>query len=546
MQCPHAGELREAIANTELLVPVIGSFSAGKSSLINTFIGREMLPVGIKPETELATELRYAEDERIEAVLLSGGTLRFDIAEMSSLKARANEFSHLRLWARCEALARIAPLVLVDMPGFDSTLANHNKAIANYIDKGAHYLVVVSVETGGVTRSMQRQLADIQELDRDFSLLLSKANVRAESEVDEVAAKIEEQAEDAFGTHRAVRKIGLDGAAKLQSALDAIDPEQLVESLFQGDVKRTHLEITEAINVALAGLETNATDNLHAVEEMKAGLVKVEHKREDLVADIEARYSSSAVRNCVDAVGHALEAGVPELVAAGMSGNRETLSRAVTEIVRGSLIRKIKAQMSEISQKIVAEFALELDDLNALMSVYTADADWVGRVTTNTTQLFEQANRGVSRLSEYMVKKNGTQTIYKVATTILAVTTNVVFPLLELVIIFLPDLLQPFFEARRRETIEANVRTEIIPGIKASLREKLPDIFREQVELLVRQVSGQFESAIAEKKEALEKLEQERRNHQESIQQRVAGLRDLQQRLNTLADEQLYGSEVVA
>ena len=539
IQYPRAEALREAIESTELLVPVIGAFSAGKSSLINALIGRDLLPVGIRPETELATELRHSEQERLEAITLDGQALTFDIEEMASLKARAAEFSHLRLWVRSDALARIAPLVIVDMPGFDSTLENHNKAIANYIEKGTHYLVVVSVESGGITRSTERQLADIHELDRDFSLVLSKTNLRADSEVDEIATKIEEQASDAFGSRRAVRRIGLDGAAQLELALGAIDPEHVIQNLFGVEIKHAYFEITESINATIAALKASSADNAHAIEEMAAHLQKIERKREDLIADVEARYSTSAVRSCVEEVGRALEQGMNELVEAGMSANRDTLSRAVTEIVRGALIRKIKAQMSEISQRIVADFSLELGDLNALMSAYTSDADWANHVTANASQLLEQASRGVSRLGEVLGNKDNAKAIYRVATTILAVTTNVVFPVLELVIIFLPDLLAPFFEARRRETIERNIRTEMIPGIKSSLHEKLPEIFKEQVALVIGQVSAQFESAIAEKKAAIETLEQKRREHQGNLDQQGAQLRALQAQLNALADQYL-------
>ncbi|KER71511.1 hypothetical protein HR51_14700 [Burkholderia cepacia] len=531
--------MREAIESAELLVPVVGSFSAGKSSLINAFIGRDLLPVGIKPETELATELRHAEQERLEAVTRDGRTLSFDIEEMASLKARAAEFSHLRLWIRSDALARIAPLVLVDMPGFDSTLENHNKAIANYIEKGTHYLVVVSVESGGITRSLERQIADIHELGRDFSLVLSKTNLRADSEVDEVVAKIEEQAEDAFGSRRTVQRIGLDGAAQFSATLSAIEPERIVQSLFGAEVKRTYFEITESINATLAALKSSSSDNADAVDAMASHLLKIERKREDLIADVEARYSASAVRRCVEEVGRALEQNMHELVEAGMSTNRDALSRAVTEIVRGTLIRKIKSQMNEIGQKIVADFSLELGDIDALMSAYTSDGEWASHVTANASQLLEQAGHGFNRLGKILSDKDKAKAIYRVATTIVAVTTNVVFPLLELVIIFLPDLLAPFFEARRRETIENTIRTTVIPGIKSSLHDKLPAIFKEQVAQVIGQVGAQFESAIAEKKAAIEKLEQERHDHQSNLDQQETQLRALQERLNALTHEYL-------
>ena len=41
-------------------VPVVGSFSAGKSTLLNALLGERLLGVGVDPETSVPAELRYA------------------------------------------------------------------------------------------------------------------------------------------------------------------------------------------------------------------------------------------------------------------------------------------------------------------------------------------------------------------------------------------------------------------------------------------------------------------------------------------------------
>lgn len=69
--------LLEKVLETELVVPVIGAFSAGKSSLLNTLIGQNVLPVGIAPETELATELRYSAEEQSSSLSFSVGSFLF-------------------------------------------------------------------------------------------------------------------------------------------------------------------------------------------------------------------------------------------------------------------------------------------------------------------------------------------------------------------------------------------------------------------------------------------------------------------------------------
>ncbi len=59
--------LLESVQKQQLVIPVVGNFSAGKSTLLNRFLEKSVLPTAITLETSLATELHYSANERIEA-----------------------------------------------------------------------------------------------------------------------------------------------------------------------------------------------------------------------------------------------------------------------------------------------------------------------------------------------------------------------------------------------------------------------------------------------------------------------------------------------
>ncbi len=63
---------RSALAQDDITVAIVGRFKAGKSSFINHFIGRFILPVGVVPVTTVVTEIQFGPTERAEGDLKSG------------------------------------------------------------------------------------------------------------------------------------------------------------------------------------------------------------------------------------------------------------------------------------------------------------------------------------------------------------------------------------------------------------------------------------------------------------------------------------------
>lgn len=140
-------DIQTAVNTGKLLVPVVGEFSAGKSSLLNKFMGKNVLSVGINPETAIPSELYFSESEYCEGVTRDGTVTRLnDDSDITN-------YVCLRRYIKSDALKKLEPIVLVDMPGFDSPLDAHNKAIFNYLDRGSHYVVLTPVDAGTISAS---------------------------------------------------------------------------------------------------------------------------------------------------------------------------------------------------------------------------------------------------------------------------------------------------------------------------------------------------------------------------------------------------------
>ena len=71
-------------SNRWLDVVVLGQFKAGKSSMINSFLQREILPMGVLPVTAIITRLVYAPRDKITITRLDGSKFEIKPGELSA------------------------------------------------------------------------------------------------------------------------------------------------------------------------------------------------------------------------------------------------------------------------------------------------------------------------------------------------------------------------------------------------------------------------------------------------------------------------------
>ncbi len=558
IQSDEIGNLREDVKQTELLIPMIGSFSAGKSSLLNAFLGADVLGVGLTPETELATELRYSSDPHILALRLDGSCERLDVSLLSSLKTRASEFTHLQLYLDNPHLQSLSPLVLVDMPGFGSSLANHNKAIAYYLPRGAHFVVVTSIEDGNITQSMMRQLDILQTYGRDFTFVLNKVNLRSDEQINEVAGLIEEQIKFNFSTTQPLVRIGLDGSTRIAEVLAKLEPEHIVRRLFEDRLKDLTHSLTNQVNLALTSLKRNQVENEHALSELANGIRQIERKRDNILADLRDQQLDRTVDRCISEAGRDLENAKEELVNSALSGNQEAFSRIVSDIVRGSMTRTIKDQMDLISRSVVSDFSQALGELGKSMGNFNNDPNWLNSMSERICRSLQKTGETLGNWSNSLAERNARELEtrkketdwkegqplprirYQSLATIIAVTTSVVNPLIELAIIFLPNILSFINEGRQRDQLRQKILNEVIPSVKRELRGKLPQLLNAQLDNLVAQVSAEFEHEIGEKQKIINELQSNRSKDSQIIERQIAEFLDVRERLQLLAKGTLY------
>lgn len=520
--------LKEALQDYELLIPVVGEFSAGKSSFLNSFIGRKILSVAVTPETAVATEIRYFNEEYAEILIENGNSIqtkRMSVEEAGNVQ---KDWRCVRLYLNAENLKKIEPLVMVDMPGFDSPRDDHNRAIASYLNRGVHYVVLTSVESGTVTASMKRQIQDIQNMGRGCSFFVSKANLRSEDDVRCIADEVRDQVEDILGETVEVKSLGKDSGAELGKLLASIDPDALFTQVFKEAVLQLIDEQSSAVATKIAALKNNREKNKEAIREMEEAKEKLERKRDRLIAEARSNRYEEETDSITSSVGAAISGEIDRLVDMAMNGaNGETISQEINSIVRSAVIPAVNKVSKGITEKISVNFQMELQSYQQTFSLFD-NPEIVQKMGLAASQLGDMAKvavNGISGLAKTAAKKVGAQAAYKSVVGAIGIATSFVNPLIEIAILFLPEILGFIFgsmsKSQQEQEQRENVRSQImnaIPKIKRELRAKIEPELQKQSELAIEAISEQFNGNIEEMTENIRKANDELENNADVIE----------------------------
>jgi GTP-binding protein EngB required for normal cell division len=175
--------------NTPIDVAILGQFKAGKSSFINSLIGKPVLPVGVIPVTTSITRLQYGEKERVVVRHFDGTTTEAPLADIAAFTSEAENPGNQRnvsvVDIELPSLKEYAGLRLVDTPGLGSVFKYHKAASENWLPEVGAALLAISSDRP----LSDRDLELIRELTRhtpNILLLLTKADLLTCDQQDEV------------------------------------------------------------------------------------------------------------------------------------------------------------------------------------------------------------------------------------------------------------------------------------------------------------------------------------------------------------------------
>jgi len=170
-------------------VAILGQFKSGKSSFLNSLIGKPILPVGVIPVTTTITRLQYGERERAIVRHFDGRQTEVDIGEIekftSEAKNPANQKNVEVVDVELPSLKKHAGLRFVDTPGLGSIFKYRMETSENWLPEVGTALLAISSDRPLSGNDLQL-IRDLRKHTPKIVLLLTKADLLSQEQQKEI------------------------------------------------------------------------------------------------------------------------------------------------------------------------------------------------------------------------------------------------------------------------------------------------------------------------------------------------------------------------
>lgn len=170
-----------------LTLPLVGEFSAGKTTLINALTDSKQLEIATKPTTSTIYQIYFHSDEVFAQIYKDDGSVE-NIDDISSLKN--DELSGSETVVIFDTSTKIPEnIVLVDTPGLSSADARHKQSLMGFLPKADGILLTVDINQQ-ITRSLTEFIEDMNFAKRRVYLVITKCDTKPASEIKKIKENI--------------------------------------------------------------------------------------------------------------------------------------------------------------------------------------------------------------------------------------------------------------------------------------------------------------------------------------------------------------------
>ncbi len=348
--------LNELGESQYIKVPLVGIFSAGKSSLLNVFTQKPgMLPVDTAPETAVAYELYYGLGECVELYRDGKRIEEKSLTDIAQLSTRPGDIA--KVYCKSEPIKALQEkgIILVDMPGIGSGIERHDAAIFNYINRGSSFVLLVDAEQGSLRSSTLTFMEELSQYNLHPAVLVSKIDKKPESEVKDIVEYITFQLKKLgdisplVGTVCAVNN-DLSG---FNQYLDTLDANAMVVEIFGGRLKRIISSVIEQFRLRIDMRTKDIADIDGKIKEVETEIDSV--KTELPTNNSNADTPEKSTQDILEQVKQALIAKATDIAQMIIDReDNEVIKASIVSIVRSQVINSLREESEQYSSALGA------------------------------------------------------------------------------------------------------------------------------------------------------------------------------------------------
>jgi len=285
---PRTTALRQHL-DTPLTVAILGEFNAGKSTLINAFLGEEVVAMGVLPTTSHVNVIRYGPRRVARWTDRDGEVSEIPYAEAARLVKRDPDAI-----TRLEFLYPHPDLRAVhfwDTPGFNAPDSRHESRAERALETADAIVWMLDVNQA-LSQSELARLASIPNAQEKLLVAINKVD-RLGDERDDAVSEVRAYVASGLPTHAGIFALSALRALQAKRDPENVDSVSLAQwgwTSFESAVRTSFYQRSsrlKALEVALdlrALIEEGLDHTTRADDDVRQCVARVEELRRDLTA----------------------------------------------------------------------------------------------------------------------------------------------------------------------------------------------------------------------------------------------------------------------
>lgn len=494
-------------------IPLVGVFSAGKSSLLNVFTQKPgMLPVETMPETAVAYELYYAKNECVELYRNGDKIDCKSLADIKQLNTKPGDIA--KVYCASEPIKELQEkgIILVDMPGIGSGIERHDAAIFNYIHSGTAFVLIVDAEQGSLRGSILAFLHELSQYNMHPAVLVSKIDKKPDSDIKDIVEYIQYQmsrlgnSNPFIGTVCSVNN-NLEG---LNKYLDTLNPETLVAEKLD---KKLKIIINSVVDQIKVRIDLRTKDIANVDEKIKKIDEEISNVKMELPAnDNNADTPEKSTQDILDNVRDALEAKSTDIAQMIVDKeDQESIKAVIVSTVRAEIIASLK----EESEQYSATLGTAVQESVADLATIEVDTDFMN----DFSEIFEILNGYIETLLSF---------------------GGIWGKLAAILLPFLPNVLNWLFGKSDEEVLEevrANFMNKCVNQVTNGLQPTIFKITVDNQKRIQEKIQAELVSKMEKIKEGLREKMADANKSKEEVEAEISKLTAAISHLNSIISE---------